>query len=275
MAERPAASLTGDLLVRKGAASTVGFAGAANAPAAAAGACDSGERGTPGRRFARLAGGALQHRRLVPLRLIVPSLVVVAALVGYQVHQRFASAPGGDADGAAPPAVATPVPGEGPHDASAPPQPVDVRGRGVERGTPPILAGPDAPQASPPPAPSAAATEPSPTRTLIPPAPSAPAASLRAARKADIAALRDKAGYRVQIYALHSEAAVRQAWRRLQKTHRDLFGDLGLVVERADFGARKAPLYRLQAGELTSAAAARRLCEKARRRKLDCLVIGP
>lgn len=82
-----------------------------------------------------------------------------------------------------------------------------------------------------------------------------------------------KPGYRVQIYALASDAAVRKAWPRLQKAHPDLLGGLKLNVVRSSRGPLKGMVYRMQVGTLTSAATARKLCDRLRKRKLDCIVV--
>ncbi len=82
-----------------------------------------------------------------------------------------------------------------------------------------------------------------------------------------------KPGYRVQIFALASDAAVRKAWPRLQKAHPDLLGELKLKVVRTTRGRRKGIVYRMQLGTLSSAAAARKLCDRLRKRKLDCIIV--
>ena len=82
-----------------------------------------------------------------------------------------------------------------------------------------------------------------------------------------------KPGYRVQIFALTSDAAVRKAWPRLQKAHPDLLGGLKLKVVRTARGRRKGIVYRMQVGTLSSAAAARKLCDRLRQRKLDCIIV--
>ena len=82
-------------------------------------------------------------------------------------------------------------------------------------------------------------------------------------------------GYRVQLHALGSDAAVRRAWPRLQKTHGDLLGGLSLKVVRSGSGPRQKSFYRMQVGTLASAAAAKKLCDRLKRRKLDCVVVRP
>jgi hypothetical protein len=80
--------------------------------------------------------------------------------------------------------------------------------------------------------------------------------------------------YRVQIAALRSDAAAKRAWADFVKRHRDLFGELESRIVRADLG-RKGIYYRLQAGPLPDVAAAETLCNRARQRKLGCIVVRP
>ncbi len=82
-------------------------------------------------------------------------------------------------------------------------------------------------------------------------------------------------GYRVQLHALNSDAAVRREWPRLQKTHGDLLGGLSLKVVRAGSGPREKSFYRMQVGTLASAAVAKKLCDRLKRRKLDCVIVRP
>jgi cell division septation protein DedD len=82
-------------------------------------------------------------------------------------------------------------------------------------------------------------------------------------------------GYRVQLHALSSDAAVRREWPRLQKTHEDLLGGLSLKVVRTGSGPRQKSFYRMQIGTLASAAAAKKLCDRLKRRKLDCVIVRP
>lgn len=82
-------------------------------------------------------------------------------------------------------------------------------------------------------------------------------------------------GYRVQLHALSSDAAVRREWPRLQKTHGDLLRGLSLKVVRTGSGPRQKSFYRMQVGTLASAAAAKKLCDRLKRRKLDCVIVRP
>ena len=82
-------------------------------------------------------------------------------------------------------------------------------------------------------------------------------------------------GYRVQLHALSSDAAVRREWPRLQQTHGDLLGGLSLKVVRFGSGPRQKSFYRMQVGTLASAAVAKKLCDRLKRRKLDCVIVRP
>jgi len=63
-------------------------------------------------------------------------------------------------------------------------------------------------------------------------------------------------------------------WEKLKKANPDLFNGLSPNVMRADLG-EKGIYYRLQAGPLAGAAQATDLCEKAKSRKLGCIVVRP
>jgi cell division septation protein DedD len=67
----------------------------------------------------------------------------------------------------------------------------------------------------------------------------------------------------VQLGALASEEAARAEWARLQRRVPDLAGRQP-QIQRFDRGAEQPPLFRLRAGGLTDAAAARALCESVR-----------
>jgi len=83
-----------------------------------------------------------------------------------------------------------------------------------------------------------------------------------------------KSGYRIQIASLKSEKAANVAWRKLQKNHPSLFGNLRPAIVRAVI-AGKGTYYRLQAGSIKGQPAARALCSQAKKRKIGCLVVKP
>jgi hypothetical protein len=132
--------------------------------------------------------------------------------------------------------------------------------------SPPPPAPPAATRSPPPPPPARAAAPPPAAPTPQPAAQTAavsPAAGTPAAR-----------GYRVQLVALRSEQLALAEWEKLKKANPDLFNGLSPNVVRADLG-EKGIYYRLQAGPLAGAAQASDLCEKAKSRKLGCIVVRP
>ncbi len=85
---------------------------------------------------------------------------------------------------------------------------------------------------------------------------------------------REKA-YLIQLAAARSSQGARTEWERLKTKHRDLLGNLGLTVTKADLGPEKGIFYRLRAGPLVSENAARALCQQLAQRKVGCLIIKP
>ena len=81
--------------------------------------------------------------------------------------------------------------------------------------------------------------------------------------------------FKVQIAAFRSSEAADAGWQRLRAAHEDLLGGLTHAVVRADLGAEKGIYYRLQAGPLADAAAARALCDKFKAREQGCFVVRP
>jgi hypothetical protein len=81
-------------------------------------------------------------------------------------------------------------------------------------------------------------------------------------------------GWRVQIASLRSEAAGNSTWVSLRKKHSDLFGKLSMRLVKADIKGRGI-FYRLQAEPVADKAAASGLCQKARVRKIGCLIVRP
>ncbi|MGB0631177.1 MAG: SPOR domain-containing protein [Alphaproteobacteria bacterium] len=79
--------------------------------------------------------------------------------------------------------------------------------------------------------------------------------------------------YRIQISSLRSEPALRNNWTSLQQKHKDLLGNLPLIVERTVLSGGRGTYYRMQAGPLASRADAASLCSRLKQRKLSCLVV--
>lgn len=80
--------------------------------------------------------------------------------------------------------------------------------------------------------------------------------------------------YRAQLGAYRSQKLVFERWNRLQRKHKRLLGDLGLIIEKVDLGRRKGGVfYRMQAGPLQSRKAARALCKRLSKRRVPCFLV--
>jgi len=79
--------------------------------------------------------------------------------------------------------------------------------------------------------------------------------------------------YRIQISSLRSEAALRKNWTSIRNKHKDLLGNLPLIVERTVLSGGRGTYYRMQAGPLASKSQASSLCSRLKQRKLSCLVV--
>jgi hypothetical protein len=141
----------------------------------------------------------------------------------------------------------------------------------------------------PPEAPMSRPSVPSPPRALLPPdpnvaqaVPGAPAAtatapvstpvpSVAAARPPPAPAVAP-AGIRVQVGAMRSEDLARREWDRLKRLNGDLLGNLAEVTVRADLGDRGV-FYRVEAGPLSDAKEAQRICGELRRRNFGCTIV--
>ncbi len=129
---------------------------------------------------------------------------------------------------------------------------------------PPALAAPRAP------APETPAGRPKRDAT----APAKPVASASARRLAKIAPA-SGGDFKIQLASLRSNVAVAQSWKRLVKSNKDLLGGLRLTIVRRDLGSAKGVYFRMHAGPMADAVAARDLCARLKRRKLSCLVVRP
>lgn len=225
--------MTGTLLARKGAASPAGFGGAYAI-----------WHLTP-----LLALRALKRRlgaaRVAPRILALAGFAAAGALV-WQLT----------GDGGEPAAVSKP----GPASAAA---------------TAPINEPANAPPAAPTmvkaalDAPTAVDTAPA----APPPSESAPAAPLPARATPAPEPAGVKAGYRVQFFALRSEASARRAWSQLEAKNKNLFGELRPTVVRTRLRVSGKWVYRLQVGDFATWTTAQNLCRKAKLRRLDCIVV--
>ncbi len=202
-----------------------------------------------------------------PLRWLVPLSLVTAGFLGYAAFALYESSVGVDVFGTVGPQSSSPAPQAAipaPDTKPAPDVQLVTAGKPVPGA---IVALPSAPVdkiIAP-----FVVSFPPPTEKLLQPL-------LTALPGRDVApAGRVKRVYRVQLYALASEAAVRREWSVLQKAHEDLLGDLDLTVVRTASATKSGDLYRMQVGSLDGARPARKLCNRIRQRKLDCIVVRP
>lgn len=245
--------MTGTLLARKGAASPAGFGGAYAI-----------WHLTP-----LLALRALKRRlgaaRVAPRMLALAGFAAAGALV-WQLT----------GDGGEPAAVSKPGPASAAATApinepanAAPAAPTMVK---AALDAPTLAtAAPDAPTAAKAAldAPTAVDTAPA----APPPSESAPAAPLPARATPAPEPAGVKAGYRVQFFALRSEASARRAWSQLEAKNKNLFGELGPTVVRTRLRVSGKWVYRLQVGDFATWTTAQNLCRKAKLRRLDCIVV--
>lgn len=103
--------------------------------------------------------------------------------------------------------------------------------------------------------------------------PASPRADNPADRTADPKSPGAKRGIRVQLHALRSPASAWREWRRLKETHTSLFDGLSMTVASTTPDKSGRRLYRLLAGPLESEKAARQLCHRVRKQRLDCVVV--
>ncbi|MBC8240744.1 MAG: SPOR domain-containing protein, partial [Alphaproteobacteria bacterium] len=66
--------------------------------------------------------------------------------------------------------------------------------------------------------------------------------------------------YRIQLAALRTRERAETEWKRQKKAHPDILGALELFVVRVDLGGDQGVFFRLRAGPLKDAAAAKTLC---------------
>lgn len=145
----------------------------------------------------------------------------------------------------------------------------------------PELAAPDEPPTvetvetaiAPPPEPEPAPApepEPEPVVAAVEPAP-APEPEPEPAPEPSVTS--DPNGWRVQIAAVKSEDAARSEWTRQQKKNPDLLGNLTLSIQQTTVNGTR--YFRIRGGSLPDRAAAVKLCEQLKAKKLGCLVVKP
>ncbi len=79
--------------------------------------------------------------------------------------------------------------------------------------------------------------------------------------------------YRVQLHALGSKANARREWRKIQKSHDDLFGRKKMTLLNGRNQRSGVLFVRLQAGPFNGFRDARNLYNQARKRRLACVVV--
>ena len=127
-----------------------------------------------------------------------------------------------------------------------------------------------APEASAPAAPAAEAPAP----VAAAPEPAAPAAPIEAAKPAapkPAATPQASGAYVVQLLALRDEAAAKAAWKKIVAKHKSILGSHALDIEKADLGS-KGVWYRVRAAGFSDKAAATRACNGLKAAGQDCIV---
>lgn len=79
--------------------------------------------------------------------------------------------------------------------------------------------------------------------------------------------------FQIQLAALRSEAAARNAWASVTGEHAALFTGARLDIQRADLGARGV-FYRLRVGQFDSREAAKTFCSDYKAVGGDCIVVS-
>jgi len=80
--------------------------------------------------------------------------------------------------------------------------------------------------------------------------------------------------YQVQLAAVRSTATAQSEWKRMQRRFPGELGKLSLNVVRADLG-KKGIFYRLRAGPVANASAAKAICSALKAKKSGCLIVRP
>ena len=127
-----------------------------------------------------------------------------------------------------------------------------------------------------------AAIEPAAGKSMPPPP--APIVAVKPAQKsmkvarltapAKKAAMPRRTAFRIQLASVRSQKAAEKAWGRYKFNHAALFGKLEPKIVRVVLKG-KGTYYRLQAGPLSDASAARSLCSRAKKRKIGCIIVRP
>lgn len=101
----------------------------------------------------------------------------------------------------------------------------------------------------------------------------APKAAPVPTEQSDAATVSEDA-YRVQLASVREESGATSEWKRLSSKNKDLLDNLQMFVQRTEIEG-KGIFYRLQAGPLSDAAAAEKLCADLKERSVGCLIVRP
>lgn len=88
------------------------------------------------------------------------------------------------------------------------------------------------------------------------------------------AAVAPTGNFRIQLASVREESGAAAEWKRLSTKNKDLLGDFQSFVQRTDIEG-KGTFYRLQAGPISDAATAEKLCAELKERSVGCLIVRP
>lgn len=115
-----------------------------------------------------------------------------------------------------------------------------------------------------------AVTKPIAKPAAVEPVPKKTAVAKAAAR--DVPATKGK--FMVQIAAVRSQQNAKAEWQRVQRKNPDVLSGLTLMTQKIDLGANKGIFYRIQAGPISEAQAAK-ICQTLKSRKQACILVRP
>lgn len=113
------------------------------------------------------------------------------------------------------------------------------------------------------------------TKPIAKPAAAKPAPKTTAVAKAaarNVPATKGK--FKVQIAAVRSQQNAKAEWQRVQRKNPDVLSGLTLMTQKIDLGANKGIFYRIQAGPVSEAQAAK-ICQTLKSRKQACILVRP
>lgn len=83
----------------------------------------------------------------------------------------------------------------------------------------------------------------------------------------------DVGNYQIQLSAVRSDTAARNAWKTISDAHADMFYGAKLDVQRADLGPRGV-FYRVRVDAFETRAKAKSFCSDLKSRNQDCMVVA-